>query len=101
MSKARRSGWSLAAWRQRRCVGRRWKRPSERPRSARCSTTSSAEGEPGPRSFQPMNVNFGLLPPVTVSKPADHEGRWRGPEKAQAKKKAMSDRALADIAAWA
>ena len=61
----------------------------------------AAEGEPGPRSFQPMNVNFGLLPPVTVSKPADHEGRWRGPEKAQAKKKAMSVRALADIAAWA
>jgi methylenetetrahydrofolate--tRNA-(uracil-5-)-methyltransferase len=61
----------------------------------------AADGEPGPRSFQPMNVNFGLLPPVTVSKPADHEGRWRGPEKALAKKKAMSDRALADIAAWA
>jgi methylenetetrahydrofolate--tRNA-(uracil-5-)-methyltransferase len=61
----------------------------------------AADGEPGPRSFQPMNVNFGLLPPVTVSKPADHEGRWRGPEKALAKKKAMSDRGLADIAAWA
>jgi methylenetetrahydrofolate--tRNA-(uracil-5-)-methyltransferase len=61
----------------------------------------AAEGEPGPRSFQPMNVNFGLLPPVTVSKPEGHEGRWRGPEKAQAKKKAMSERALADIAGWA
>jgi methylenetetrahydrofolate--tRNA-(uracil-5-)-methyltransferase len=61
----------------------------------------AAEGEPGPRSFQPMNVNFGLLPPVTVTKPADHEGRWRGPEKAMAKKKAMSVRALTDIAAWA
>jgi methylenetetrahydrofolate--tRNA-(uracil-5-)-methyltransferase len=60
-----------------------------------------AEGEPGPRSFQPMNVNFGLLPPVSVSKPADHEGRWRGPEKAMAKKKAMSVRALEDIAGWA
>ena len=61
----------------------------------------AAEGEPGPRSFQPMNVNFGLLPPVTVTRPEDHEGRWRGPEKAQAKKKAMSVRALADIADWA
>jgi methylenetetrahydrofolate--tRNA-(uracil-5-)-methyltransferase len=48
-----------------------------------------------------MNVNFGLLPPVTVSKPDGHEGRWRGPDKAMAKKKAMSDRALNDIAAWA
>ncbi len=63
----------------------------------------AAEGEPGPRSFQPMNVNFGLLPPLTeaIRKPEGHEGRWRGPEKAQAKKKAMSVRALADIAAWA
>ena len=60
----------------------------------------AAEGEPGPRSFQPMNVNFGLLPPVTVSKP-EGVGRWRGPDKAMAKRKAMSDRALADIAAWA
>ena len=48
-----------------------------------------------------MNVNFGLLPPVTVTRPTDHEGRWRGPEKAIAKKRAMSARALADISAWA
>jgi methylenetetrahydrofolate--tRNA-(uracil-5-)-methyltransferase len=61
----------------------------------------AAEGEPGPRSFQPMNVNFGLLPPVTVTRPEDHEGRWRGPEKAMARKKAMSVRALADIEDWA
>jgi methylenetetrahydrofolate--tRNA-(uracil-5-)-methyltransferase len=60
----------------------------------------AAEGEPGPRSFQPMNVNFGLLPPVTIKKP-EGVGRWRGPDKAMAKRKAMSDRALADIAAWA
>src|SRR5690606_32050231 len=61
----------------------------------------AAEGEPGPRSFQPMNVNFGLFPPVSVSKPADHVGRWRGVEKAQAKKRAITSRALADIASWA
>jgi len=36
-----------------------------------------------------------------VTKPPDHEGRWRGLEEAMAKKKAMSVRALADIAAWA
>jgi len=59
----------------------------------------AAEGEPGPRSFQPMNVNFGLLPPVTITKP-EGVGRWRGPEQAIAKRKAMSDRALADIAGW-
>ena len=59
-----------------------------------------ADAEPGPRSFQPMNVNFGLLPPVDVKKP-EGVGRWRGPDKAMAKRKAMSDRALADIAGWA
>jgi methylenetetrahydrofolate--tRNA-(uracil-5-)-methyltransferase len=60
----------------------------------------AAEGEPGPRSFQPMNVNFGLLPPIEVRRP---EGavRWRGTEKAMAKRKAISERALNDIAAWA
>ena len=60
----------------------------------------AAEGDSGPRSFQPMNVNFGLLPPVTVTRP-EGVARWRGPDKAMARRKAMSDRALADIAAWA
>ena len=61
----------------------------------------AAEGEPGPRSIQPMNVNFGLLPPVTVKKPEGLVGRWKSTEKTLAKKKAMSDRALADIGNWA
>ncbi len=61
----------------------------------------AAEGEPGPRSFQPMNVNFGLLPPVTISKPEGLVGRWKSTEKTLAKKKAASDRALRDILAWA
>jgi methylenetetrahydrofolate--tRNA-(uracil-5-)-methyltransferase len=41
------------------------------------------------KNFQPMNVNFGLLPPVS--------GDLRG----KAKKEAMSQRALADMAVWA
>jgi len=61
----------------------------------------AAEGEPGPRSFQPMNVNFGLFPPVSISKPEGHVGRWKGTDKTLAKKKATSERALADIMAWA
>jgi methylenetetrahydrofolate--tRNA-(uracil-5-)-methyltransferase len=61
----------------------------------------AAEGEPGPRSFQPMNVNFGLFPPVTVSKPEGFVGRWKSTEKTLAKRKAISTRALADITAWA
>ena len=58
------------------------------------------EEEMGKRSFQPMNVNFGLFPPVEISKPEAHEGRWRGKEKAIAKKHALSRRALADSRAW-
>lgn len=54
--------------------------------------------EPGKRSFQPMNVNFGLFPEITVPK---QEGvRLRGKEKTQAKKRALSARALIDFEAW-
>lgn len=54
--------------------------------------------EPGKRSFQPMNVNFGLFPEVTVPK---QEGvRLRGKEKTQAKKRALSARALSDFKVW-
>jgi len=57
-----------------------------------------ADDEPGKRSFQPMNVNFGLFPPVDVPKP---EGkRLRGKEKTIAKKRALSARALADCRQW-
>ncbi len=58
------------------------------------------EEEMGKRSFQPMNVNFGLFPPVEITKPEGHEGRWRGKEKAIAKKHALSRRALADSRTW-
>ncbi|MGB3415311.1 MAG: methylenetetrahydrofolate--tRNA-(uracil(54)-C(5))-methyltransferase (FADH(2)-oxidizing) TrmFO [Mesorhizobium sp.] len=57
-----------------------------------------SDDEPGKRSFQPMNVNFGLFPPVDVSK---EEGkRLRGKEKTTARKKALSTRALADCRSW-
>jgi methylenetetrahydrofolate--tRNA-(uracil-5-)-methyltransferase len=53
----------------------------------------------GSRSFQPMNVNFGLFPPIDIPKPADGK-RLRGKEKGRARKRAMSARALSDIDAW-
>ena len=62
-----------------------------------------SDDEPGKRSFQPMNVNFGLFPPLeagTRLKPDDFEGRFRGKDKAVAKKKALARRALADCRAW-
>ncbi len=57
------------------------------------------EDDSGSRSFQPMNVNFGLFPPIEVPKPTDGK-RLRGKEKGRARKRAMSMRALADIDAW-
>ncbi|MEL6966444.1 MAG: methylenetetrahydrofolate--tRNA-(uracil(54)-C(5))-methyltransferase (FADH(2)-oxidizing) TrmFO [Pseudomonadota bacterium] len=54
----------------------------------------------GRRSFQPMNVNFGLFPPVEIRKPDNHVGRWRGKEKGIAKKHAITARALADVSEW-
>ena len=55
----------------------------------------------GPRSYQPMNVNFGLFPPLTQALDVGEDGkRLRGPEKALAKKRALSRRALDDLAQW-
>ena len=63
----------------------------------------SSDDEPGKRSFQPMNVNFGLFPPLaagTKLKPDDFEGRFRGKDKSIAKKKAVTARALRDCREW-
>ncbi len=44
--------------------------------------------DPGRKNFQPMNVNFGLLPPLPA------------PLRKKAKKEMMARRALADMEAW-
>jgi methylenetetrahydrofolate--tRNA-(uracil-5-)-methyltransferase len=55
----------------------------------------------GPRSFQPMNINFGLFPPLASPPTKRPDGtRLRGNEKTVAKKQAMSARALADLDRW-
>src|SRR6478752_8638855 len=49
----------------------------------------------GPRSFQPMNVNFGLFPPLTRVPTRTPDGeRLRGPARTIAKKRALTQRAL-------
>ena len=50
--------------------------------------------------FQPMNINYGLLPPMEAPK-QDREGQ-RIPlkERGRAKKRLMSERALHDLDAW-
>ena len=55
----------------------------------------------GPRSFQPMNVNFGLFPPLAQSPGRGADGtRLRGTEKTMAKRRALTARALGDLDRW-
>jgi methylenetetrahydrofolate--tRNA-(uracil-5-)-methyltransferase len=50
-------------------------------------------------SFQPMNVNFGLFPPIEKVKVVDGK-RLKHAEQAVARKRAYTARALADFDAW-
>jgi len=64
------------------------------------AASDSPGDTPKPRSFQPMNINYGLLPPLD---PPSHDAagrRMKGKEKTVAKKQAMSRRALIDLAGW-
>ena len=63
---------------------------------------SGESNERSKRSFQPMNVNYGLLPPLpegTLKKPEGVK-RWRGKDKTIAKKNAMSARAIEGFGKW-
>ncbi len=60
-----------------------------------------SDDEPGKRSFQPMNVSFGLFPPIEMPKVPRVEGkRLRGAEKTAVKKQALAERALRDARVW-
>ena len=52
------------------------------------------------RSFQPMNINYGLLPPAEAPKLGPDGKRLKGKDKGFAKKRAASERALRDLEAW-
>jgi len=53
-----------------------------------------------PRSFQPMNVNFGLFPPLVANETGPDGRRLKGKDRGLAKKSAMAHRALADLTLW-
>ncbi|QPC87573.1 methylenetetrahydrofolate--tRNA-(uracil(54)-C(5))-methyltransferase (FADH(2)-oxidizing) TrmFO [Mesorhizobium sp. NBSH29] len=57
-----------------------------------------SDDEQGKRSFQPMNVNFGLFPPVEA--PKSEGKRLRGREKLVEKRRAITSRALDDCREW-
>jgi methylenetetrahydrofolate--tRNA-(uracil-5-)-methyltransferase len=55
----------------------------------------------GPRSYQPMNVNFGLFPPLAQMPSKHPDGtRLRGTDKTIAKRRAICARALTDLDEW-
>jgi methylenetetrahydrofolate--tRNA-(uracil-5-)-methyltransferase len=55
----------------------------------------------GPSSFQPMNINFGLFPPLAKAPEFDRKSPLgRSTAKALAKKSAITRRALADLQSW-
>jgi methylenetetrahydrofolate--tRNA-(uracil-5-)-methyltransferase len=54
----------------------------------------------GVRSYQPMNINFGLFPPLALAPKGENGQRLRGTEKTLAKKRALTRRALAELERW-
>jgi methylenetetrahydrofolate--tRNA-(uracil-5-)-methyltransferase len=55
----------------------------------------------GARSFQPMNINYGLMPPIDdLPKRADDGRRLGSKEKGRTKKRLVGERALADLEVW-
>jgi methylenetetrahydrofolate--tRNA-(uracil-5-)-methyltransferase len=56
----------------------------------------------GPRSFQPMNINFGLFPPIEGVATTGPDGkRLKGPAKSLARKQALTGRAKQAMDEWA
>jgi methylenetetrahydrofolate--tRNA-(uracil-5-)-methyltransferase len=55
----------------------------------------------GAGSFQPMNINYGLLPPIEAPARAEGGKKLGKLERTRAKKRAVAERALADLAEWA
>ncbi len=52
------------------------------------------------KSFQPMNVNFGLFPPIDTPTHDEDGKKLKGKQKGVARKQAHSQRALKDFSQW-
>jgi methylenetetrahydrofolate--tRNA-(uracil-5-)-methyltransferase len=51
-------------------------------------------------AFQPMNINYGLLPPMEAPRHSEDGRKLPPPERGRAKKRLMSLRALQDLENW-
>ena len=54
----------------------------------------------GKGSFQPMNINYGLLPPMETPKVSEAGEKIPLKQRGRAKKRLMSLRAVADLQGW-
>jgi methylenetetrahydrofolate--tRNA-(uracil-5-)-methyltransferase len=82
-------------------AGRRFEPPPETTAlGALVGHITGGHLDAGARSFQPMNINYGLLPPMAAPKLGADGVRYGRGERGRAKKKAMSQRALADLDIW-
>jgi methylenetetrahydrofolate--tRNA-(uracil-5-)-methyltransferase len=54
----------------------------------------------GKSSFQPMNVNFGLFPEIAAPTHGPDGKKLKSEERGRAKKLALAERALGDLAGW-
>jgi methylenetetrahydrofolate--tRNA-(uracil-5-)-methyltransferase len=63
-------------------------------------TEAEREALRGTRSFQPMNVNFGLFPDMEAPSTDADGKRIKGKDRGFAKKRAQSARALIDVNQW-
>ncbi len=63
-------------------------------------TAAEREAMRGARSFQPMNVNFGLFPDMDAPSVDAQGQKIKGKDRGFAKKRAMSARALVDMDTW-
>ncbi|MEL6374222.1 MAG: methylenetetrahydrofolate--tRNA-(uracil(54)-C(5))-methyltransferase (FADH(2)-oxidizing) TrmFO [Pseudomonadota bacterium] len=71
---------------------------------AAAASADEGDGEAAPRSrarsFQPMNINYGLLPPMAPPRTDADGKRLKGKARTHAKKRLMSRRALAALEPW-
>ena len=76
--------------------------PPETALGALVAHVTGGHLEHGRGSFQPMNINYGLLPPLEDTGPKRRAdgGRLSGVERGRAKKRAMSVRAVAALDVW-
>ncbi len=56
--------------------------------------------ESGLKTFQPMNINFGLLPPIETPTHDEEGKRLKGKERTRHRRRLMARRALADFDTW-